>query len=57
MFNFFRFQTLLQKKTKQLAPELEIEFQLSTDGSGRGAALVAAVESRLQNLQTSVSAS
>ncbi|CAK8692703.1 hexokinase-4-like isoform X1 [Clavelina lepadiformis] len=46
------FKKILLSKTKQLAPDLDISFELSTDGSGRGAALVAAVESRLQHLQT-----
>ncbi|CAK8692705.1 unnamed protein product [Clavelina lepadiformis] len=46
------FKKILLSKTKQLAPDLDISFKLSTDGSGRGAALVAAVESRLQHLQT-----
>jgi len=41
----------MEEKTKQLIPELDVNFQLSTDGSGRGAALVAAVECKLQNLQ------
>lgn len=51
-FNFFyRFKDLLVSKTKQLAPDIDIEFQLASDGSGRGAALVAAVESRIHKLE------
>nr|CAB3253148.1 hexokinase-1 [Phallusia mammillata] len=45
------FKDLLVKKTMQLAPDIDIRFELSTDGSGRGAALVAAVESRIHKLQ------
>uniref|UniRef100_H2XUD0 Phosphotransferase n=1 Tax=Ciona intestinalis TaxID=7719 RepID=H2XUD0_CIOIN len=46
------FKSLLINTTHRLAPELNIDFQLSTDGSGRGAALVAAVESRIQHIVT-----
>ncbi|NXO15919.1 HXK2 protein, partial [Oriolus oriolus] len=36
----------LQKTLKDLAPKCEVSFHLSEDGSGKGAALVAAVASR-----------
>uniref|UniRef100_H2ZPF4 Phosphotransferase n=1 Tax=Ciona savignyi TaxID=51511 RepID=H2ZPF4_CIOSA len=37
------FKNVLIDTTRRLAPELNIGFEVSTDGSGRGAALVAAV--------------
>ncbi|XP_013859515.1 hexokinase-2 [Austrofundulus limnaeus] len=41
------FSEELQKKVKTLAPECELTFLISEDGSGKGAALVTAVAERL----------
>ncbi|NWV56281.1 HXK3 protein, partial [Daphoenositta chrysoptera] len=41
-----RFSTNVQKTLKDLAPKCDVSFHLSEDGSGKGAALVAAVASR-----------
>ncbi|NWW30178.1 HXK3 protein, partial [Panurus biarmicus] len=43
------FSTNLQKTLKYLAPNCNVSFLLSEDGSGKGAALVAAVASRAAN--------
>ncbi len=40
---------MLEKFIQQLEPEIEFEFELSHDGSGKGAALVAAVAKRQSN--------
>lgn len=40
------FSRNLQKTLKELAPNCDVSFHLSEDGSGKGAALVAAVASR-----------
>lgn len=48
------FAKLLHAKVHDLCADLEISFQESTDGSGRGAALVAAVECRLHNICTKI---
>ncbi|NXN89483.1 HXK3 protein, partial [Bombycilla garrulus] len=44
-----RFSTNLQKTLKDLAPNCDVTFLLSEDGSGKGAALVAAVADRAAN--------
>ncbi|NWZ72822.1 HXK3 protein, partial [Acrocephalus arundinaceus] len=44
-----RFSDNLQKTLKDLAPNCNVSFLLSEDGSGKGAALVAAVASRAAN--------
>ncbi|KAL8615422.1 hypothetical protein ACOMHN_036242 [Nucella lapillus] len=41
------FHDLMIKKTKVLAPGIRFKFMLSEDGSGKGAALVAAVANRI----------
>lgn len=41
------FSDELQKKVKTLAPECELIFLISEDGSGKGAAMVTAVAERL----------
>ncbi|NXO84031.1 HXK2 protein, partial [Sitta europaea] len=43
------FSQNLQKTLKDLAPNCDVSFMLSEDGSGKGAALVAAVASRAAN--------
>ncbi|NXO34602.1 HXK3 protein, partial [Locustella ochotensis] len=43
------FSDNLQKTLKDLAPNCDVSFMLSEDGSGKGAALVAAVASRAAN--------
>ncbi|XP_030139660.4 hexokinase-3 isoform X1 [Taeniopygia guttata] len=43
------FSSNLQKTLKDLAPKCDVTFLLSEDGSGKGAALVAAVASRAAN--------
>ncbi|XP_039258363.2 hexokinase-4-like [Styela clava] len=48
------FAKLLHAKVKDLGGDLKITFRESTDGSGRGAALVAAVECRLHKISTKV---
>lgn len=40
---FSSFSTELQKTVKTLAPECEMSFLISEDGSGKGAAIVTAV--------------
>lgn len=42
------FHDLMVAKTKVLAPDVEFKFMLSEDGSGKGAALVAAVANRIK---------
>ncbi|NXH45681.1 HXK3 protein, partial [Dicaeum eximium] len=44
-----RFSDNLQKTLKELAPKCNVTFLLSEDGSGKGAALVAAVANRTAN--------
>ncbi|NWV27761.1 HXK2 protein, partial [Origma solitaria] len=44
-----RFSKNLQKTLKELAPNCDVTFLLSEDGSGKGAALVAAVACRIAN--------
>lgn len=44
------FAKLFHAKVHDLCKDLKISFKESTDGSGRGAALVAAVECRLHNI-------
>lgn len=45
-----RFHDLMKAKIRQLVkPEIQFDLMLSEDGSGRGAALVAAVACRQQN--------
>ncbi|XP_039258345.2 hexokinase-4-like [Styela clava] len=48
------FAKLLHSKVRDLGGDLNVTFHETTDGSGRGAALVAAVECRLQNIRTKV---
>lgn len=49
MISFFRFAQELAMKVSQLSPHSDISFKQSTDGSGKGAALVTAVTCRLMN--------
>lgn len=37
------FSTVLKDTVKELAPKCDVEFVLSEDGSGKGAALITAV--------------
>jgi len=43
-----RFHQLITEKITQLAPNKQFKLMLSSDGSGKGAALVAAVSWRLK---------
>ncbi|XP_021562174.1 putative hexokinase HKDC1 [Carlito syrichta] len=45
------FSRILQETVKELAPQCDVTFLLSEDGSGKGAALITAVAKRLQQLQ------
>lgn len=38
---------MVKKTVKMLAPECEVTFRLSEDGSGKGAALITAVACRI----------
>ena len=42
-----KFKGYMEETLLELAPECKVKLMLSEDGSGRGAALVAAVASRL----------
>ncbi|XP_051042746.1 hexokinase HKDC1 [Phodopus roborovskii] len=42
------FSRILQETVKDLAPQCDVTFMLSEDGSGKGAALITAVAKRLQ---------
>ncbi|KAM6186728.1 hexokinase HKDC1 [Rhynchocyon petersi] len=42
------FSRILQETVKELAPQCDMTFMLSEDGSGKGAALITAVAKRLQ---------
>nr|XP_048307601.1 hexokinase HKDC1 isoform X1 [Myodes glareolus] len=42
------FSRILQETVKELAPQCDVTFMLSEDGSGKGAALITAVAKRLQ---------
>ncbi|XP_049994397.1 hexokinase HKDC1 [Alexandromys fortis] len=42
------FSRILQETVKELAPQCDVTFLLSEDGSGKGAALITAVAKRLQ---------
>ncbi|XP_038955095.1 hexokinase HKDC1 isoform X3 [Rattus norvegicus] len=44
------FSRILQETVKDLAPQCDVTFMLSEDGSGKGAALITAVAKRLQQL-------
>lgn len=45
------FSRILQETVKELAPQCDVTFMLSEDGSGKGAALITAVAKRLQQSQ------
>ncbi|XP_020757080.1 hexokinase HKDC1 isoform X2 [Odocoileus virginianus] len=45
------FSRILQETVKELAPQCDVMFMLSEDGSGKGAALITAVAKRLQQAQ------
>ncbi|XP_004617171.1 hexokinase HKDC1 isoform X1 [Sorex araneus] len=45
------FSRILQETVKELAPQCDVTFMLSEDGSGKGAALITAVAKRLQQAQ------
>ncbi|XP_035124032.2 hexokinase HKDC1 isoform X3 [Callithrix jacchus] len=42
------FSRILQETVKELAPQCDVTFMLSEDGSGKGAALITAVAKRIQ---------
>ncbi|NWJ11238.1 HXK1 protein, partial [Crypturellus undulatus] len=44
------FSRVLQETVKELAPQCDVTFMLSEDGSGKGAALITAVAKRLRNV-------
>uniref|UniRef100_A0A8B9J1M4 hexokinase n=1 Tax=Amazona collaria TaxID=241587 RepID=A0A8B9J1M4_9PSIT len=44
------FSRVLQETVKELAPQCDVTFMLSEDGSGKGAALITAVAKRLHNI-------
>ncbi|NWR11907.1 HXK1 protein, partial [Paradoxornis webbianus] len=44
------FSRVLQETVKELAPQCDVTFMLSEDGSGKGAALITAVAKRLHNV-------
>ncbi|NWY65906.1 HXK1 protein, partial [Erithacus rubecula] len=44
------FSTVLRETVKELAPQCDVTFMLSEDGSGKGAALITAVAKRLHNI-------
>ncbi|XP_004701445.1 hexokinase HKDC1 [Echinops telfairi] len=45
------FSQILQETVKELAPECDVTFMLSEDGSGKGAALITVVAQRFRQLQ------
>uniref|UniRef100_A0AAA9SC26 hexokinase n=1 Tax=Bos taurus TaxID=9913 RepID=A0AAA9SC26_BOVIN len=45
------FSRILRETVKELAPQCDVMFMLSEDGSGKGAALITAVAKRLQQAQ------
>ena len=52
LFLFFcSFSRILRETVKELAPQCDVMFMLSEDGSGKGAALITAVAKRLQQAQ------
>jgi len=46
----FSFSRVLHETVKELAPQCDVTFMLSEDGSGKGAALITAVAKRLHNV-------
>uniref|UniRef100_A0A803WC73 hexokinase n=1 Tax=Ficedula albicollis TaxID=59894 RepID=A0A803WC73_FICAL len=48
--SFALFSTVLRETVKELAPQCDVTFMLSEDGSGKGAALITAVAKRLHNV-------
>ncbi|NWT98592.1 HXK1 protein, partial [Urocynchramus pylzowi] len=44
------FSRILRETVKELAPQCDVTFMLSEDGSGKGAALITAVAKRLHNV-------
>ncbi|XP_012947465.2 hexokinase HKDC1 [Anas platyrhynchos] len=44
------FSRVLQETVRELAPQCDVTFMLSEDGSGKGAALITAVAKRLHNI-------
>ncbi|CAI5774554.1 hexokinase HKDC1 isoform X1 [Podarcis lilfordi] len=44
------FSRILQETVKELAPQCDVTFMLSEDGSGKGAALITAVAKRVHNV-------
>lgn len=47
---FFSFSRIFQQTVKELAPKCDVNFLLSEDGSGKGAALITAVGCRQREL-------
>lgn len=47
-FLFFSFSRIMHQTVKELAPQCDVNFLLSEDGSGKGAALITAVGCRLR---------
>lgn len=43
------FSGIMHQTVKELAPQCDVNFLLSEDGSGKGAALITAVGCRLRN--------
>lgn len=46
----FSFSRILQDTVKELAPQCDVTFMLSEDGSGKGAALITAVAKRMHQI-------
>lgn len=46
----FSFSRILQDTVKELAPQCDVTFMLSEDGSGKGAALITAVAKRMHQV-------
>lgn len=48
VFSLFSFSGIMHQTVKELAPQCNVNFLLSEDGSGKGAALITAVGCRLR---------
>lgn len=48
LVNLSSFSKIMHQTVKELAPQCDVNFLLSEDGSGKGAALITAVGCRLR---------
>lgn len=50
LLSAFSFSRILRETVEELAPQCDVTFMLSEDGSGKGAALITAVAKRMHQV-------